>query len=235
MRILTRRDMERWEAACRKVERMTRINQARRQTVTGWMPDEEDQAPIPTGRVAYTAADVQLTRDDCDKLVWYDSLAVGVPGVLKLPVDPVIGDMLWLVLFPQDVITIRPARNQGIYAPVINYVGTPSFVCGYFFDTESTAPGGSKHYVSDELQFAGIYSTLAITWVVMQYTGETKQMPTGYIDVNGNNPNPGDGNGAYYDAGIDTLTYSPITMWTVWRCRGRAPGHHRWKSEDFPY
>jgi hypothetical protein len=181
----------------------------------------------PTGRVSYADAEVQLTRDDRDKLIWYDSSIVGIDGTLKLPTDPVVGDTFWFIHAPSSYgMAIRPARNQGVYSPY------DFFVKGYWFDIIE----GSPHYQAEEIQLGVLYSTLAVTWCVMQYTGEVEQVPIGYVDLGGDpNPIPGDGNAVYYDAGIDTLVYAPITMWTIWRCRGRHPARQRWKSEDFPY
>jgi hypothetical protein len=244
MRILTRRDMDRWEAVARKVERMAAINQTRRYPVSGWSPESGGDMPIPTDRKTIVpAVETQLTRADRDLLLWWDDSVWTVDGVLNLPADPVVGDTLWFALWPKGTVYIRPARNHGIYAPVPTHFPPPSGLAnkrlciGYWFD--DTVAGVAPHYYSDQISIAALYSTIAMTWLVMTYTGETEQVPIGYNDVGvggpGPNPNPGDGNGFYYDLGIDTLVYAPITMWTVWRVRGRVPGIHTWKGDDFPY
>jgi hypothetical protein len=225
MRLLSEQDMRRLGAAVRKADRISGTSPPRRYPVFG---AAGGGMLFPSDRVSYTSGVVQLTRNDRDKLIWYDSSAVGLDGVLKLPPDPVIGDTFWFIHAPSSYgMAIRPARNQGVYSPY------DFFVKGYWFDIIE----GSPHYQAEEIQLGVLYSTLAVTWCVMQYTGKVEQVPIGYNDIGGPavNPNPGDGNAVYYDAGIDTLVYAPITMWTIWRCRGRHPARQRWKSEDFPY
>jgi hypothetical protein len=241
MRFLSKQDMDRLEAVTRKVERMAAINQARRNMVNGWSPGSDSDMPLPTDRKTIVpATETQLTRSDRDLLLWWDDSAGTVDGVLKLPTDPVVGDTLWFALWPKGTVYIRPARNHGIYAPIPTAFPPPSglagkrLVIGYWFD--DTVAGVAPHYYSDQISIAALYSTIAMTWLVMTYTGEAEQVPIGYVDVGGDpNPIPGDGNGFYYDRGIDTLVYAPITMWTVWRVRGRVPGIHTWKGDDFPY
>lgn len=231
MRILTARDASRLNDAVRKVERMVELNRQRRYPVLSGL-GSGDGLIWPETRKDITAATVQLTRDDIDTLLWWNDPTAMYTGLISLPTDPVAGDTFWLAMFIGDTVAIRPQRDQAILAP-FGYNATTfplhlgqrfDLILGYWFDYYS--PGGSQKYESQQCKFNAIASGGSIvTWFVIQYTGETVQIPTGYIDNNGNGE---------YETG-DELIYSTVNIWDTYKWSGGCPGIEVWKTDINPY
>jgi hypothetical protein len=182
----------------------------------------------PTGRKAITTLETTLTRDDRDKLIYYDGDLFSGDGVLWLPAaaDLKKKDTFWFVLKPTGgAVSIRPSRTTAILAPVAlgPEYEEDDLVQGYGFDylgAEQTP------YEREDLYFAPVGQYFdGLTWAVMTYTGQIRQVAVGFVDANSN---------GVYDEG-EELIYSDATLWDCWRCSGATPQNFQWCQSDEPF
>lgn len=212
MMILSERDMRRLEAAIRKAERITQMNRHARQPIHAGSGSSQ---PYPTGQKNITQQTTYLTRDDRDTLLYYNGTDIVGHIDIWLPSAAeslVVGDTYWIVAKPvYGEVMLRPGRDQAILCQgnlYRRYDDGEDLVYGYYFDHlgEQINPYHKMTVYFEDTASAGE----SLTWIVVTYTGQSRQAVTGYIDMNGN--------GAY-DAG-EPLTYSTVTLWTVWRISG---------------
>lgn len=232
MRVLTERDMRRMEAACRKVERMTAIQQSRRQSVSaGSGGDGGDK--IPTGRLTLTTTStwdsgtetqhVYLDRDTHEnKILFY---APVTELHFHLPSNPTIGDTYRIVFGGTEDVYVKMQNDNHVIVGPFESLWFSSdheefrIVHAYWFN-EGMGPGSAFYYQKERLSFRGINTSIAmLQWFVLTYTGKERQVPVDFIDT--------DGNGLYWNpswytppTAIHPLVYNTCTEWMVRQAHG---------------
>jgi hypothetical protein len=182
----------------------------------------------PTARKVITDPTTYLTRDDRDKLIFVQTGVCGADVALYLPDNPVVGDTLWICIWMDwYTCSIRPGYHHAIQMPFYHYIpfssGDPQdIICGYRILPNRALVAA---YCSEMANYTPLPSTDMLTWAVMTYTGEERQVAIDYIDNNAN---------GVVDEG-DELIYGTVTLWNCWRCSGRCPGIDNWKAELEPY
>jgi hypothetical protein len=235
MRILSSRDYQRLEAVIRKVERMAAVQQARRFPSVGGGLDGGGATvlfPTATKTIAAidghpsTAVDYFLTREDRDTLIWWDGYAAAndhgdnQQPIFWLPPDPVIGDAFWLCLVVNEDCRLRmTALKHCMAVPVVRdayweqgaqqngypegfYPNVKPDLLSHMFDWWNGKWG------REQLVFNVIRENI-IQNIVVVYTGEKVQYPTGYIDTDGDthfNAHAGD---------LHPLILEDYTRWAV--------------------
>lgn len=219
--------MLRLESAVRAAERMIQVGRENRPPVFSGLLGEAGSFPFPTSRMTIPpipyngdTVDILLTRDDRNKIIWWDQYVAqaapyydGGDRIFHLPPDPVVNDTFWFFLHVSNISGIRfSSLDHSVAGPQHSYFGTlyldypfQNYMHSSWFNPEM------KRYERDGLVIYGMsgYPTNPISVIVIRYVGGSVSRPISYRDLDGD---------TYFnaDAGDDEpLDWGDATTWAV--------------------
>lgn len=170
-------DLRRLQSMVRTVERRAMIGFHRREAVPFF--GFGGSYVLPTDRKDLADGINILTRDDREKLLWWDELSATQNGIVVLPGDAARGDRFWICGLPSETHDLRirmGSLTQAITVPITGDVtgveNIDGLVHGYWFDEFVTGTYESEEIVLHIMPSAG----QTVSWCMIGYLGTPVQV-----------------------------------------------------------